>query len=359
MDFAGTVFRSSLGLEERMFPRTVFPNLAIHYTLEWLKEFTGLEFNILGKAEETDRTPEQVESLRRGLTSDEHLADRNKILPYVRGPAVLELGSGSGGFLRLLRKARPDLELLVGVEYSPTFFGFAAEELFTDSEEATKPVVCLARTDITKMEITSSFYESVILASIVHEIESFYGPEEVFQLFERIYEGLKQGGRIIIYDGFQREGQAYVELLSPRAKQVFQTYIQQTPRKIQFERDNEGVTLPISDAIDFAAKLQFDDPSTEYAEEYYPFTLEEYSSMLQRVGFEVRTVATFPEEIDISRVREHITVRDSIGNDALASDNNVLIVAEKSEATPGNHRETIAKAYLKTAYNLSGHFQPV
>lgn len=359
MDFASTVFRSSLGLEERMFSRAVFPNLAIHYTLGWMKELSGLEFNALDKAEETDRTPEQIESLRRGLNSEEHLKDRHKILPYVKGPSVLELGSGSGGFLKLIRETRPDLELLVGVEYSPIFFGFAAGELFTDSSETSKPVVCLARTDITNMGITQSFYDSVILASITHEIKSFYSSEEVYRLFERIHEGLSQGGRIIIYDGFRREGQAHLDLLSETARQAFQTYIKQTTRKVQFKRESNGVTIPISDAIDFATKLQFEDPSTEYAEDYYPFTVDQYTSMLKEAGFDIRTVATFPEEIDLSRVRKHIAVRDMNGNDALISDNNILIVAEKSEPTPGNHRGSIAKAYLKTAYETGGHFQPV
>ena len=157
MDFASKIFRSSLDLERRMFSRDVFPNLAIYYTLGWMKELTGLEFSVLNKAEETDRTPEQADSLKKGLNSEEHLADRSKILPHIKGPCVLELGSGSGGFLQLIRESRPDLELLVGVEYSPTFFGYAAQELFADNAEKSKPVVCLAKTDITQMEITPSF----------------------------------------------------------------------------------------------------------------------------------------------------------------------------------------------------------
>ncbi|MDO8626257.1 MAG: class I SAM-dependent methyltransferase [Candidatus Magasanikbacteria bacterium] len=294
-----------------------------------LSDDAGIHFALPKNEEPIARSPEHTHSLRAGLDSEEHIKERRKILSEVAGPNVLELGSGTGSLLRLIGAELNGLDSLVGVEFSPHFFGHAADHLADIPEGVAAPkTVFLVRADITQMDISPRRFNTVILASILHEIKSYYSTKEVRKLLDNIYRGLKNGGKTIIYDGFRRPaGMAKMYLETPGAQKIFTAYITANKRAFDFTRDGNAIILPTTDAIEFATKANFVGWEGELEEEYYPFSLAEYETMLRETGFKIEKTQTFPEE---GRYLPGVRIENvETGEDEAPSHNNVMVIATK------------------------------
>ena len=301
--------------------------------VEYWKNILGLSFLAPEASELVDRSQVQNLELEQYLDSAEHTGDRIRLLPYIQGPNVLELASGSGSVLQLIAQQVQNLDRLVGMEFSSYFFQHAAERLFAEGAAAqnSEAQVFLVRGDVTKARITPSFFNSVVLASIVHEIKSLYGTDAVEAILVNAYCGLEKGGSLLLYDGFRRTNEmARLILHTSNSRERFQDYIDGVGREIPVSYDQRTPILPLSDAMEFATKLQAREGwNVELREEYYPFSLQQYRSMLEQRGFSVVT-HTFPEEINPLVLRRELTVLNNLtGKDELLSHNNVLCVARK------------------------------
>jgi len=289
----------------------------------------GIPFSTSGENEPISRIDEHISSLQAALDSPEHAMDRSEMLREVIGPNVLELGSGTGSIVRLIGTHCDNLDLLVGVEFSPHFFEHAANRLTDIPEGPTRPKrIFLIRADITQMSIRPEHFNTIVLSSIVHEIKSYHSAEKVKRLFGKIHGGLKPGGRVVICDGFRRPGaMARLSFTTAVAKERFDAYLRTLIRPFSYTNEGGTIILPTTDAIEFAIKTQFDNWKGEIGEDYYPFTPLEYIQMLKECGFTDIRMETSPEEGDFL---EGIRIEDfETGENEAGSHNNVMIVATK------------------------------
>lgn len=297
-----------------------------------LSDLSGVHFSLPEDHEPIERQPDDLQSLQSSLDSEEHLKERQRMLQEIKGPRILELGSGTGSLIKLLASHDPELELLVGVEFSPHFHRVATNRL-PDVAEAScgKTQLYMVRADITKMELNFEYFNTVVLASILHEIKSYFSPQKVKSLLREVQLGLKTGGQAIICDGFRRpDAMAKMTLKSPRLIDIFKSYCAKLPRKFVFKQSGSTIILPTTDAIEFATKVQFPGWEGELREDYYPFTLEEYEAMLKKVDLEIKEMQTFPEE---GTLPDGISIVDEkTGQDEGRSNNNVMIVAVKQKS---------------------------
>ncbi len=297
-----------------------------------LSELSGVHFSLPEDYEPIERQPDDQQSLQSSLDSEEHLTERQRVLPEVKGPRILELGSGTGSLIKLLALHDPELELLVGVELSPHFHQVASNRL-PDVAKAScgKTQLYMVRADITKMELKFQYFNTIILASILHEIKSYFSSQKVESLLREAQLGLEVGGQLVICDGFRRpDAMAKMTLESPELVSTFKSYCAKLQKKFTFRQNGNTVILPTTDAIEFATKIQFSGWEGELREDYYPYTLEEYEAMLKKADLEIEKVQTFPEE---GVLPKGISIVDEkTGQDEGQSNNNIMIVAVKRKS---------------------------
>ncbi|MDD9953033.1 MAG: methyltransferase [Candidatus Woesearchaeota archaeon] len=299
--------------------------------IETWKDLFGLSFPAGAETEPVARSEAQQAELQAYLDSPEHVRDREKLLEHIRGSRVLELGSGSGSMLELISAGHHNLSMLVGVEFSPYFFQHAAAKLFADKARNGDAQIFLVRGDVTQTSITPSFFDTAVMTSIVHEIKSLYGVAAVENIFENVYGGLAPGGSLVVYDGFRRPDEdARLQLHTAYSSERFDEYVAARNGELALSYEADEVILPVSDAVEFATKLQASEGwDVELREDYYPFSLAQYRGILEDIGFRIE-VKTFSEEIDQSALAEHITVHNyATGANELTAHHNALIVARK------------------------------
>ena len=143
--------------------------------------------------------------------------DKAKILEFVTGNRVLELGCGSGAVPELLQNHNRNIEL-VGIDLSAKLLGAAAKQLGKQ--------VRFYRQDIFELcqhpeKLAEAKFSSVILCSALHEFATFAleHPERFFevgvspmlvaakQIFSLAKTLLEPGGRLIVRDGVKLEPQ--------------------------------------------------------------------------------------------------------------------------------------------------------
>ncbi len=191
--------------------------------------------------------------------------DKARILEFVTGNRVLELGCGSGAVLELLGHHDPNIEL-VGVDLSAKLLGTAAKQLGNAR---------FYRQDIFELskhpeKLNEPKFSSVILCSALHEFATFAleHPERFFeagmspmfvaakQIFGLAKSLIEPGGTLIIRDGVKLEPQ----LLQVRFKN---TLLQETfwrfsddfrPFKLEFALQGNLYTMQASHFYEFATK---------------------------------------------------------------------------------------------------------
>ncbi len=192
--------------------------------------------------------------------------DKAKMLEFVTGNRVLELGCGSGAVLELLQLRDPTLEL-VGIDLSAKLLGTAAKQLGDR--------VRFYRQDIFELckhpeKLTEPKFSSVILCSALHEFATFAleRPERFFeagvspmlvaakQIFGLAKSLLLPGGRLIIRDGVRLEPQfLQIRFKNPALQEIFWRFSDDfRPFKLEFALQGNLCTMQASHFYEFATK---------------------------------------------------------------------------------------------------------
>ncbi len=192
--------------------------------------------------------------------------DKAKILEFVTGNRVLELGCGSGSVLELLQNHDQNIEL-VGVDLSAKLIGAAAKQLGDR--------VRFHRQDIFELcknpdKLNEPKFSSVILCSALHEFATFAleHPERFFeagvspmlvaakQIFGLAKSLLQPGGRLIVRDGVKLEAQLLqVRFNHPELQEIFWRFSDDfRPFKLEFAVQGNTYTMQASHFYEFATK---------------------------------------------------------------------------------------------------------
>ncbi len=145
--------------------------------------------------------------------------DKARMLDYVQGARIIEIGPGGGVVLDLLSQRFPDSNI-IGVDLSSEVVKNLAQR--KKQENASWDIVY--GNAFFLEDLVSEGYDSVIFCSLLHEIFSYVEDEKgkrfqldsVRHILQAAYRGLNPGGRIVIRDGISpSQGTRIIRFLDP------------------------------------------------------------------------------------------------------------------------------------------------
>ena len=267
--------------------------------------------------------------------------DKAKILEYVHGRRILELGCGSGAVLELLQSDQS--AALVGIDLSAKLLGAAAQKL----ENSVK----LYRKDIFELcnnpnQFQEAAFSSVILCSALHEFATFAleHPERflepgippmqvaVKRIFKLARSLLEPGGKIIIRDGIKLEPQKLcVKFKSPKLQETFWRFSDDfRPFKLEFMVQGESYILEASHFYEFATKYFYlTNWDIEVGEIFGWASRQDLEKLLLESGLMLESSKVYTIDFLAQKWRDAFEITDQDGND-FALPSTQIVVARAS-----------------------------
>jgi SAM-dependent methyltransferase len=215
------------------------------------------------------------------------------VLPYLRGPAVLDVGAGGGeltsaiagaGFRASALDAAPDaitrLTTLGGLHEVRRGYAEQVPQLFAEP------------------------FDSIVVSALLHEVYSYgtspetgpglVGYDAVKLTLTRFRESLREGGRLIIRDGVMPEHAlkpATVDGLSAEDIEAFRDYLRRSPHErlralTQRGRSVTGTRHAIAEFL-FTLTWGIETFPREALERYQLFSLAGYGQYVGDLGFDL------------------------------------------------------------------------
>jgi SAM-dependent methyltransferase len=193
--------------------------------------------------------------------------DKAKILEFVKGERIVELGCGSGAVLELLHNHNPAAQL-VGVDLSAKLLGAAASTLGDAAKLYRKDIfeLCLDPALLPEEE-----FSSLVLCSALHEFATFalenpqkfeepgVSPMNVAakRIFKLAHSLLQPGGTIVIRDGVKLEPEPIeVRFKSAQLRETFWRFADDfRPFRLEFSLRGETYTMMAHHFYEFATKF--------------------------------------------------------------------------------------------------------
>lgn len=219
------------------------------------------------------------------------LGDKKRVLPYIKGKTVLDIGCGSGDLLNVLLEEKnlnafgidPSPESIERNKYQDRVF-----ELYSDEID---------------FQFKNQFFDTIICSSVFHEVFSYgnyyTSPGKLQSLSDAlrsIYHALKPGGRLIVRDGVAPDFQGEFTMQVDNPSAVYK-FLDASPfsrgntpldRNIHIKYLGDGVFKgTASSLMEFAFTYTWGVESFDReVQEYYGiFTLDEYRSFVENHGF--------------------------------------------------------------------------
>ena len=197
---------------------------------------------------------QQIKTYIAGMNAS--VSDKARILPFVTGPDVAELGCGDGVVLELLAN-------LKGVE-KVTGYDLCGRLLHEATQRQYPVPVTLHRADLLKQG--TGKHNTIVACSFLHEIYSEMakaGEEPAYWKWLRsiIVDNLEPGGRFIIRDGVAPEFEILSVKFSDELLEKWYRFSDDFAMKsiTSFYDSQTGrVTLLASDLFEFATKFFYD-----------------------------------------------------------------------------------------------------
>jgi len=214
-----------------------------------------------------------------------------RLSKHVKPGKIVEFGCGSGFVLGVLAEEFPD-SIIIGIDKS-------VERLEKVVEKGLKNVIPV-KADITHKIFPNSTFDTALFVGSLHEVFSYLGREKVEDSLRLAHNILKSDGVLIIQD-FLKPQPAGVEIIfkNEKAQKKFFRFANEfRPRKVIYERTQDGVTLDIGDAVEFISKYHAQteaDWNEEMGETHFFFAEEDYKETAQRCGFIIKDMEELPK----------------------------------------------------------------
>ncbi len=209
------------------------------------------------------------------------LPDKARMLKYIAGNKVIELGCGGGSVTGLIKQRLPDGRV-VGIDF---------EERFLRKARNDYPTCEFYHRNLLEWDDIDSFkgqFSTVILSSALHEIE---GEDTRERVLRTAYELLENGGVIIFRDGVKpknKEEEVEVILKTPYAKEKFELFVKEyRHRKIRFiytDETHTRIRITSYDLHDLLCKYYFEGElwKRDMSESFGQMNMGEYLDLIGR-----------------------------------------------------------------------------
>lgn len=272
------------------------------------------------------------------------LKDKVKILPFLHGKTVLDVGAGGGELTLALTEMGYEAIALDG-----------SEEAIHHIQEKSEAVPCFCKFS---HEIAETFpaesFDSIVCSSILHEIFSYGDNHEntaftlgsVENSLNQFHQVMKKDGVLVIRDGVapaNQKEQITVKFKDPDGVRLALKYLDMIPFKSDFSpTPRHKVALMVDEAaqsltgearsvMEFLYTYTWGEASypRETQELYGVFTLSEYADFLETHGFEVIHAEEYLQEGYPLHLKEKVSLHKEDGSEAPFPMSNCIIVAQK------------------------------
>jgi SAM-dependent methyltransferase len=242
--------------------------------------------------------------------------DKARILDHVQGPAILEVGCGSGAVLELLAEAFPDAEI-VGLDMAARLLGVAARVPYAGHAGR---AIRLVRGDLfdptTAGRLGGPRFNSIVFCSVLHELYSFGllepgkfgartseegGTAAATRALQAARNMLRPGGVLVLRDGVRPEScPVTLRFKNDEIEERFYRFVDDFHCfEMDFDLDpvTRRVTLDSVGAFEFLSKYFYvQNWDVEVREQFGWADLPGLRALLENLGFTVEhaTAYTLP-----------------------------------------------------------------
>jgi len=278
---------------------------------------------------------------------DENLGknDKKRMIHYVIGNEILEIGCGSGVNLDMIEKTFPTANVR-GIDIS---------EKVIETLELKKQIqhkkwnAILGNGLYLNQFVENDSLDTIIFCSVIHELFSYvewqnkkFNYNTVKTVLQNAYKALKVGGRIIIRDGIKTENNDIIRKIVFNNKESFNFLKQYCKdfkgRDITFKDISNNkecaVEMKVNDCMEFLYTLTwgYDSYKYEVQEQYGYFSPIEYDKFIKELfgnKIKILELSTYLQNGYIKSLKGSISLFDSENNPVSLPDSNCLIVIEK------------------------------
>lgn len=266
-------------------------------------------------------------------------SDKQKILDYIHGTEIVEIGCGSGINLNMIEKAFP-FTAITGVDISEDVV--QSLRMKQEVEQHRWNAILGNAFELDKLFSLNSI-DTIIFCSVLHEIYSYPNWQGKRFCFESLFKTLKQAihllkpkGRIIIRDGINSQTNDFriIEFKDITGVRFLQQYIKDFQgRQIFFDyiNNNRTVVMLENDAMEFLYTYTwgYEPYAHEVQEQYGYLNKQSYIKLLEQIGFNTIYIDSYVQSGYIKALKHKVQYMDQHGNEVPLPDSNCLIVAEK------------------------------
>ncbi|MCW1296897.1 MAG: methyltransferase domain-containing protein [Candidatus Parvarchaeota archaeon] len=260
------------------------------------------------------------------------MIEKARIIPYVKPKNkhepldVLEIGCGNGVVLELLAKTFTQSRI-VGLDLNDELLDMAKRRTYPSRN------VELVKADALSPNFREESLDAIVLCSVLHEIKSYGGLEDVVKCLENSHQMLKKGGRLIIRDGVKPRNQVvHMEFRNNDVRETFYKFVEDfTPYRINYkELGNKKVEISMIDVNEFLSKKDYKlNWEFEVKEHFGIFNLSEYKQLLEKIGFKVLHIEKYLIPFLECRYRKDVILMNKKGEEVNFPASTAIVVGEK------------------------------
>ncbi len=252
------------------------------------KKSIYLLYDLFGfRKDEYDRFYNEIEYLN---TMNSSLQYKAKILDFMVGKNILDVGPGGGALMDLIEERDPSLNVY-GIDISSNVIDTLNKKKLKE-----KKAWNLVKGDALNLQdyFEKGSLDTIIYSSIIHELYSYipfegkkFNINTVIKALKSAYNILSVNGRIIIRDGIKTEPENQYRIIEFRNIEdikILDRYCNDFKgRKITYEKmDNNKVKMLVNDAMEFLYTYTWGEDSypLEIQEQFGYLTPSEYKKLI-------------------------------------------------------------------------------
>ena len=293
------------------------------------------------RKDDYDRFYNEIEYLNIMNSSLHH---KSKLLEYIVGENVLDVGPGGGAFLNLIEDNYPSLNVY-GIDISSNVIEELNKKKIKENRHWN-----LVKGDALNLRnyFKKGSLDTIIFSSIIHELYSYieyegkkFNIHTVIKALQEAYEILPVGGRILIRDGIKTEPEdqeRIIEFKNVEDINILKRYCKDFKgREITYQTiDQNKVKMLVNDAMEFLYTYTWGEDAypLEVQEQFGYLTPTEYTNLIQEnlPNSHIIRCTPFLQEGYEKNLLNKIVLFDSNMNIVKLPNSTCIIVIEKQQS---------------------------